>query len=200
MGLNTAQYEIEKRRKSFLNAKLSNVNLEEPFHLVFELCRSNRTPGYRFLMRCLEGENGGESFENIQSQIREKPLSATKYVTYRTKLNKELLPHSVYKGEFYIPDYKRQAFSRIRLMSHNLKIELGRWNRIPRELRICICNDNQIQDEEHVLLHCPLAEHIRIRYIDIDYTNIVNLFNEGSPKDICNYVYEIVEYFKNLRL
>ena len=196
LGLNTVQYEIDKRRRGFLKANL-NVNLEEPFHFVFDMCKSNNTPGYRFLVKCLEDRNSGQSFENIQSQIREKPLTATKYVTYRTKLNKELSLHSVYKGELYITDYKRQAFSRMRLMSHSLKIELGRWNRIPRELRLCICTDNYVQDEEHVLLSCSLTSHIRMKYLNLNYTDIVSLLNEGNPVDICNYVYEIVEYYKN---
>ena len=161
------------------------------------MCKSNNTRGYRFLTKCMEDGNSGQSLENIQSLIREKPLTATKYVTYRTKLNKELSLHSVYKGELYITDYKRQAFSRMRLMSHSLKIELGRWNRIPRELRLCICTDNYVQDEEHVLLSCSLTSHIRMKYLNLNYTDIVSLLNEGNPVDICNYVYEIVEYYKN---
>ena len=82
-------------------------------------------------------------------------------------------------------------------MSHSLKIELGRWNRIPRELRLCICTDNYVQDEEHVLLSCSLTSHIRMKYLNLNYTDIVSLLNEGNPVDICNYVYEIVEYYKN---
>ena len=97
----------------------------------------------------------------------------------------------------YIPDYKRQALTRIRLMSHNLKIELGRWSRIPRELRICVCTENQVQDEEHVLLHCPLSTHIRVKYPNLDYSDIVNLLNEGNPIDLCNFVYETLDYYKN---
>ncbi|XP_068232006.1 uncharacterized protein [Palaemon carinicauda] len=64
-------------------------------------------------------------------------------MTRRSKLNWELLHHRVNKGEMYVPDYKRQALKRIRLVSHSLKIELGRWSRIHYEFRICVFTENQ---------------------------------------------------------
>jgi hypothetical protein len=46
------------------------------------------------------------------------------------------------------------SISKLRCGSHNLFVETGRWNRplIPRANRICqLCNQNQIEDEYHVL-------------------------------------------------
>ena len=161
--------------------------MEEPFHYVFDLCKRNNTPGYKLLMGCLGEQNIGLTLDNFRTLIEDKPVSATKYVTYRLKLNRGLLDHRIYKGEQYIPDYKRQAFTRLRLMSHNLKVELGRWSRIPRNARLYVCIGDQVQDEEHVLLHCPLTRHIRRKYPNLNHTDVVDLLNNGGPEYLCNY-------------
>ena len=112
------------------------------------------------------------------------------------KFNNGLIYHSVYKGVKYIPDYKRQAFTRLRLMSHNLKIETGRWSRIPRDKRVCICSDNLVQDEEHVLLQCSITRHLRNTYHQLDYSCMNNLFFQGNEVDLCSYIHEVVNMYK----
>ncbi len=54
------------------------------------------------------------------------------------------------------------ALCRFRLRSHNLAIELGRHKNMPRDRRICnYCDMDQIEDEIHFLLFCPLYEEFR---------------------------------------
>ena len=84
-------------------------------------------------------------------------------MAYRTVINPELSVHPVYTSNDFVPDYKRQALTRLRLMSHDLKIETGRRNGTPAELRLCSCDSNVIQDESHVLLHCSLSRDRRAR-------------------------------------
>ncbi len=85
--------------------------------------------------------------------------SKTKMKTY-LKLNPNLCVRPVYQlCNAAITDYLRTEFSRFRLSSHRLKIETGRWARLPPEERLCLCG--KVQDEEHVLLECVLTEHIR---------------------------------------
>jgi len=58
----------------------------------------------------------------------------------------------------------RKAFTRLRLHSHDLAIETGRRMRpkTPRPLRLCVyCNANQIEDEIHFLISCPLYQNLR---------------------------------------
>lgn len=196
LGMNTAKYEIGKKRKCFLKSKLNNVDLDEPFHFVLNMCRRNNTPGYRILKKCMDEENSGLSIVNIHTIINTKPESATKYATYRSKLNIGLLHHPVYNDVEYIPDFKRQAFTRLRLMSHSLKIELGRWSRIPRDARLCICSGNEVQDEEHVLLYCPVSSHIRDEYRQLNFSNMIGLMNGGDTVNLCNYIFEVLELFK----
>ena len=126
IGLNDCYHEIIKKRKNFLISKLNSINQEEPFHIVFDLCKRGNTVGYRILSRCLEGGIEGLSLEQLKYQIRNKPDSASKFVTYRSKCNLGLEMHNIYSKTVYIPDYLRISFTRLRLMSHNLKIETGR--------------------------------------------------------------------------
>ena len=99
---------------------------------------------------------------------------STKRETYKN-INPTLRSPSIYKGKF-IPEYLRIAFIRFRLSSHRLRIETGRWSRIPRELRLCVCGDD-IQNEEHVLLKCPMTNDIRKLY-NISHTSIVSFFSD----------------------
>jgi len=54
--------------------------------------------------------------------------------------------HCVYTTHQKIPEFQRVTFSRFRLSAHNLKIETGRWSRIPKERRTCPC-DNSDRDK-----------------------------------------------------
>ena len=62
--------------------------------------------------------------------------------------------------------------SRLRLSSHQLKIETGRYaqNRIERNLRYCtICNSNEIEDEFHFVIMCPSYRELRKKFIKSYY-------------------------------
>ena len=56
------------------------------------------------------------------------------------EINPSLQVHDVYCKELgiHIPEYLRVTFSRLRLSAHRLKIETGRWARLPREQRLCM--------------------------------------------------------------
>lgn len=62
----------------------------------------------------------------------------------------------------------RKSLIRLRLSSHRLEVEVGRWakpNKIPYQNRKCkICN--VLEDEFHFLLECPLYADLRKRYIN----------------------------------
>ena len=61
----------------------------------------------------------------------------------------------------------KATFCRFRLNNHKLPIEYGRWNNIPRELRICnLCNTADLGDEFHYLLKCDYFSEKRKTYID----------------------------------
>lgn len=62
----------------------------------------------------------------------------------------------------------RENLSRLRLSSHRLEVEVGRWakpNKIPYQNRKCkVCH--VLEDEFHFLLECPLYTDLRKRYIN----------------------------------
>ena len=66
-----------------------------------------------------------------------------------------------------VKSYKlRNQIARIRLSSHSLNIEKGRHQNITRSERKCnVCPKNDIEDEFHFILVCPLYDHIREQYI-----------------------------------
>lgn len=71
----------------------------------------------------------------------------------------------------------RIAFSKLRLSSHRLEIEVGRWakpNRTPIDQRKCH-SCNKLEDEFHFLLECNLYIEIRKQYIKRYYWNRPNM-------------------------
>ena len=70
------------------------------------------------------------------------------------------------------------ALTRLRVSSHRLQIEAGRWHRpesIPINNRKCnICN--QIEDEYHFILECTLYREIRARLIPNYFTRRPNMY------------------------
>ena len=64
------------------------------------------------------------------------------------------------------------------MSSHSLAVESGRWhkpNKIPRNERKCfICDD--IEDEYHFVLECPLYNDLRKKYVKNYFRNRPSMF------------------------
>ena len=103
----------------------------------------------------------------------------TRYKTYQA-INPELSVHLLYTNTsstlFY---YLRVTFTRFRLSSHRLRVEMGRWSRTPPEQRLCQC-ETGIQNEQHILV-CPLTQDIRLKY-GYELTDLSSLF-EGTNRE-----------------
>ena len=79
-------------------------------------------------------------------------------------------------------------------MSHNLRIETGRWSRTPTEMRLCECGENAVQNEEHVLLQCSLSNACRERYDILNFSSLSNLMDVPDNLDkLWDYVYEVMK-------
>ena len=125
---------------------------------------------------------GGNGFVFLQ-QPNEALYNCTLVVMYPS-----LEVPSVYRNRL-IPEYKRVKYSKLRLSSHDLRIETGRWCRIPRERRLCKCLCD-IQTEERVLLFCMKTELTRQKY-DIGVTEISELFLLEDGK-VVNFIFEVM--------
>ena len=141
--------------------------------------------------------NQGDFITDQARKMYDKISSSTqtKLVLYNT-LNPFALVHPVYtcKSDF-VPEFQRIAFTRMRLSSHNLKIETGRWSRLLREQRLCKCG--LVQDERHVLTECDLTKTIRD---DLGCPIIFpDCLQGNTDKKIFKYIHDITKYFDDNR-
>lgn len=75
-------------------------------------------------------------------------------------------------------DMHRKQFTCLRLCSHNLEVELGRYSRLDRENRLCkMCNQNVTETEYHFLLCCTKYSQIRQKYLGNISWPSLNKFN-----------------------
>jgi len=107
------------------------------------------------------------------------------------------------KFETYLDNIQDQryriALTRLRVSSHKLAIETGRYINQARNERYCKqCNMNKTESEYHFLLVCPKYRHLRQTYFKRYYCNwpsiqkLNNLFSETSKRvvnKIAKYVY-----------
>ena len=117
----------------------------------------------------------------------------TKTVTYR-QINPTLSVHPMYSSEEVLEDDFRTAFTRLRLSSHRLRIETGRWTRTPREERLCQCGE-AIQTEQHVICDCTLVAHIRESY-NCNITNFQEFMTTEKSKQQLAMVLRILGFYE----
>ncbi len=85
-------------------------------------------------------------------------------------MNPEVTRHPMYNTSS-VPEYARVSFTRLRLSSHYLRVETGRWARLTREQRVCRCDKMSVQDEAHILLHCPITTPVRAKFPEFAQIN-----------------------------
>ena len=88
----------------------------------------------------------------------------------------------------------RQSLTRLRVSSHRLEVESGRWNKpnpkplLERKCKLC----DTLEDEYHFVIVCPMYNDIRHLYIKQFYTKrpsmykFISLINCTSEKQIRN--------------
>ena len=116
---------------------------------------------------------------------------STRRSTYRS-INPNLTRPKMY-GDPNCPEYARLAATRLRLGSHRLQVETGRWSRIPRDQRTCSCPEGAVQDEHHVLIDCPLTLPLRLADPDLtSLTSIPQLFDSVPPIKAAVYCHKVI--------
>ena len=101
----------------------------------------------------------------------------------------------------------RVALTQLRLSSHRLRIETGRWNKpvsTPFHERICIiCS--KLEDEYHFLLECPAYNTLRSQYIKqyyykhpnmVKFIELLKSENSNEIKNLASYIYKAFELRK----
>ena len=136
-------------------------------------------------MEIHEDEDEFDFVENelakAKDTVRNKPVSASKFQTYQA-LNPTLDVHPLYTtSKPTIPDYLRISFTRYRLSSHRLRVEIGRWSRTLHDERVCSCGTG-VQDEIHIF-QCPLVKDIFDSYGKA-YTAPSDIFLDTTIEDL----------------
>ena len=160
---------------------------------MYDIARNANAPSATFMARSAEYNLPSRLIEIIE-QVRTQDLG-TKFGNYRERLNPDLSVHGMYSSRRYIPDCLRTSFSRVRLMSHSLKVETGRWSRTPREQRLCDrCDAGAVQDEEHALITCSFTQHLRRRHQNLNFTSMNALLEEEENlRDLAEYVHSVAQ-------
>ena len=69
----------------------------------------------------------------------------------------------------------RHSYCSLKIGSLDLEIQRGRYNNVPRDQRLCKLCHNEVEDEYHFLLKCPLYDELRAKYIPSKYCVNPNL-------------------------
>ena len=69
-----------------------------------------------------------------------------------------------------------------------MEIEIGRWQGIDRENRICKLCSNGIENEVHLLFHCSRLKHIRKQYSILKFDENI-LCDEDRFEVLCSEIH-----------
>ena len=189
MGLPSLKALVRERQVKFFRRMIEErMNMaDDPLSFAMSLARENNLPSWKYIDKLLEDDN------TIDSDINERKRNVlqsdgSKFKTYCV-LNPNLSVHPVYAA-VNIPEYKRDSFTRLMTSSHKLRIETGRWARLPREERTCPCDGISVQDEKHVIESCELFNDLRDRYPNVVFE--VPVFFEADPRDLVAISHELL--------
>ncbi|ELU18775.1 hypothetical protein CAPTEDRAFT_218505 [Capitella teleta] len=161
---------------------------DNPFWFVYTKCQKKNTPCASYV-QALETFD----FEEEHDKLRRKTRCTTrmKFQTFCKVINPSLTKHTMYCNHDVL-EQKRIATTRLRLSSHNLAIERGRWLQKPREERLC-STCHVIQHEQHALKDCTLNTEARRSSQNPDFTS--NFFAAEMPDVITATCYTLIKHF-----
>ena len=102
----------------------------------------------------------------------------------------------------FLREDKRIQLTKWRLSSHDLHIERGRYTSpiTPRHERTCETCPNAIENEEHVLFHCPRYDVVRMRNRDLFLrSNTVHAMLNPKNIDDANMVGDVLLQIDRIR-
>ena len=196
-GYPSLEAAIRQRQRKFISRmKKERENMyDDPLMFALDITERDNPTMQRYLSGVLCED--GDIVQNDISRRKERLLSSqrTRAMTY-CAMNPELSVHSMYTSCDVFADGLRIAFMNVRLSSHRLRVETGRWARIPHDQRLCQCGID-VQTEQHVISKCSLVDGIRSSYNNesVDFTNFM-----ASPKSAQQLamVERILDFYEHL--
>lgn len=101
--------------------------------------------------------------ETINRDTARYGNGGNKLRTYKTFKNEFKTEHYV---KIILPSKHRSAFSKFRAGVAPLRIETGRFERLPEQQRLCPFCVDSIENEMHVYMRCPMYHDIRLEVFD----------------------------------
>ena len=161
----------------YLIGKDEDSIVKQALQISIDLHHNGKTSFYSNLMKMVDyyDLNYDFSCNSLSDSIvnRYIGIMKNKYVSYWNQTLQQSQKLSFYctiKDDYISSPYlvltrkkhSRKALVRFRISSHQLRIETGRYENIPRNERIChFCTSNKIEDENHFLLDCKAYPQIR---------------------------------------
>ena len=94
----------------------------------------------------------------------------------------------------------RRTLVKLRIGCHNLRVETGRYDKIPLEERIFpLCSGNKIEDETRLLLDCQRYSSMRDIFLSEIETKIDEI-QKLSHENLISQLMNSNDYYVNLRL
>ena len=148
---------VRKRQMNFLTKLMSRDSYKDSYieWIIQEALNCHSSAGV--VIQSILSQTTDPIIQNIGKIHNDIRTSLSSRRSIYLKLNPNLSVSRVYCCD--LPEFKRIAFTRFRLSSHKLKLEIGRWSRIPAEQRMCLCGN--VQNETHLLLNCPVTQQAR---------------------------------------
>ena len=157
----------------------------DPLMFTFEFMSINNTAAYSHINHLMQHTDYlTRDREELCSQLRETPPERTKLRLY-LRMNPQLVVHPLYhrkESNGVIEDNLRISFTRVRLCSHRLRSETGRWFGVPADQRLCQHCHDAVQDEHHIL-RCPSTQSICAKY-GVSTTDLIDLLTDPSKSDL----------------
>ena len=187
-GVPSLEARVKQRQSKFLRRMFSereDLHTSDPLMYTLNYMKNNCPEIYHPIedvMRCDDYLTYDRDI--LCQKIRETPPEKTKIRLYLA-MNPDLSVHPLYtvtNTKSIVEDNLRIAFTRVRLCSHRLRSETGRWNRVPSDQRFCPhCDGATIQNEEH-LFQCPTTLPIREEYGV--YSDLGSVLHEPSKTEL----------------
>ena len=187
LDITSARAKLRATQKKFITSVSNHV--DTPIKKALRIARESRSPMAAEITR-LNSQTDILGRERAQTRQWIRTSSSSRMTQYLST-NPRLTPPCFYNCD--LPEHKRIALTRIRLSSHHLKIETGRWSRIPRDQRLCSCGE--VQTEEHVLCFCDRSSHLRQVYPQLTFTSLAEVLDSDDIPSLGSFVLNVLKIY-----
>jgi len=134
-----------------------------------------------------------------------------KYISYwenAVQHSNKLEFYNIFKNQYKTSHYldhtseqtERKALVKLRMDNHKPMIEIGRYEQIPHEQRICpVCMSTNLVDEIHFLFHCLKYSTLRGTFFNHIYLQLPNVWQTNITETI-KILINSTNYLVNLPL